>query len=46
MLLTPAVTLVVGLQMLNAYVVGDRVLARAGSRPASQPMRRTPPSRH
>jgi hypothetical protein len=31
-LLTPAVTLAVGLQFLNAFVLGDRVLSRAGSR--------------
>ncbi len=31
-LLTPAVVLVVGLQLLNAFVLGDRVLARAQSR--------------
>ncbi|MEO8754400.1 MAG: glycosyltransferase family 39 protein [Casimicrobiaceae bacterium] len=30
-LLTPAVTLVVGLQLLNAFVLGDRLLARVQS---------------
>jgi hypothetical protein len=30
-LMTPAVVLVVGLQLLNAFVVGDRVLTRAGN---------------
>ena len=34
-ILTPAVTLVVGLQLLNAFVVGDRVLASVKSQGAT-----------